>query len=203
MQVLNPERIVYLSGRRGSTEIVEPINPSEALDFLISIAQRYSGDLYINSIEYSSPGWLEIIGNLNPLKVVADIIANWRKENTERKRNEQQAESDERKEYIEVEKIQSQERIEREKIQSQERIEMAKLKTDFAKALLENGKPLRGISRPDNLERLLGLIGSSTEDTLSDIAKDTRVKNVKALPPSSKNSSADNVQSENSEVEGQ
>jgi hypothetical protein len=108
----------------------------------------------------------------------------------ERRKNEQQTEADEREDYIEAQKMESQERIERERFQSQKRIELARLKAEFAKALLENARPLRGITRADNFERLVGLISSTTEDALSDIARDTRVKDGRHFRPVPKNSNS-------------
>jgi hypothetical protein len=40
--------------------------------------------LDIDAIKLQSPGWLQVIGNLNPLKVIADFISKWRAENTKR-----------------------------------------------------------------------------------------------------------------------
>ena len=62
------------------------------LESLISFVKTYTGTLDIESIRYGSPGWFEFIGNLNPLKVIADAIKEYREQNTIRERDKQQAE---------------------------------------------------------------------------------------------------------------
>jgi hypothetical protein len=62
------------------------------LQSLISFVKTYSGSLDIESIRYGSPGWFEFIGNLNPLRVIADAIREYREQNTIRERDKQQAE---------------------------------------------------------------------------------------------------------------
>jgi hypothetical protein len=42
--------------------------------------------LAIDAVRLESPGWIQIIGHLNPLKVIADFISKWRAENTKRKK---------------------------------------------------------------------------------------------------------------------
>ena len=55
---------------------------------LVVRANILYGDLAVTSAEYSSPGWLGFAGSLNPLKVVADFITDWRAENSQRRRDE-------------------------------------------------------------------------------------------------------------------
>jgi hypothetical protein len=38
----------------------------------------------IDALRLESPGWIQIIGNLNPLKAISDFITKWRAENTKR-----------------------------------------------------------------------------------------------------------------------
>jgi hypothetical protein len=40
--------------------------------------------LSVYSLELASPGWVQIIGAMNPLKVIADFVTKWRAENTKR-----------------------------------------------------------------------------------------------------------------------
>ncbi len=44
--------------------------------------------LTVNRIQMASPGIVEIIGSLNPLKLILDFITAWRQENTQRRRAE-------------------------------------------------------------------------------------------------------------------
>jgi len=40
--------------------------------------------LDIGGIRLESPGWIQVIGHLNPLKTIVDFISKWRTENTKR-----------------------------------------------------------------------------------------------------------------------
>lgn len=60
--------------------------PDEVIEASLSITSH----LLLGRIDYASPGIAEIIGSWNPLKIVADLVTNWRKENTERQRVENQ-----------------------------------------------------------------------------------------------------------------
>jgi hypothetical protein len=51
---------------------------------VIVAIQPYVPPLGVDAVRLESPGWLQVIGNLNPLKVIADFISKWRAENTKR-----------------------------------------------------------------------------------------------------------------------
>jgi hypothetical protein len=40
--------------------------------------------LNVDAVRLESPGWVQLIGHLNPLKTIADFITKWRAENTKR-----------------------------------------------------------------------------------------------------------------------
>jgi hypothetical protein len=61
---------------------------------LSTIAVRYTGPLHIHGISFASHDWVDLLGNLNPLKVIADAIAEWRRQNIERERNLMNAETE-------------------------------------------------------------------------------------------------------------
>ena len=44
-------------------------------------------ELRLHRIHIASPGFVELIGSLNPIKIMADFITDWRKENTQRQKN--------------------------------------------------------------------------------------------------------------------
>lgn len=48
-----------------------------------------AGQLTLLKVEYGSPGAAEVVGALNPLKVIGDGIRDWRHENTIRTENEE------------------------------------------------------------------------------------------------------------------
>jgi len=54
---------------------------------LIALASSVTEPLQIDAISYASPGWIQMIGDWNPLKVLADFISKWRAENTKREAN--------------------------------------------------------------------------------------------------------------------
>jgi hypothetical protein len=59
---------------------------SEAPTWLQAAAGYRIGHGQISHIEMSSPGWLEFIGQLNPLNFLERLISSWRHENTEREK---------------------------------------------------------------------------------------------------------------------
>lgn len=56
----------------------------EPLSRVIAGVQPLVLPLGIDAVRLESPGWVQIIGNLNPLKVMADFVSKWRAENTKR-----------------------------------------------------------------------------------------------------------------------
>jgi len=50
--------------------------------------------LRMDAISYASPGWIQMVGNWNPLKVLADFISKWRAENTKREANRIKSQTD-------------------------------------------------------------------------------------------------------------
>src|ERR1017187_7191150 len=51
---------------------------------ILQSVSSFSCPLIVGGIKISSPGWIELIGNLNPLKVASDFITKYRAENTKR-----------------------------------------------------------------------------------------------------------------------
>jgi hypothetical protein len=55
---------------------------------VLKLTQAASEPLVVDSISYASPGWLQVIGDMNPMRVLADFITKWRAENTKREANQ-------------------------------------------------------------------------------------------------------------------
>jgi hypothetical protein len=51
---------------------------------LLALTSVIAPPLTIDGIFYESPGWIQLNGSWNPLKVLADFISRWRSENTRR-----------------------------------------------------------------------------------------------------------------------
>jgi hypothetical protein len=47
--------------------------------------------LNVDAVRIESPGWVQLIGHLNPLKTIADFITKWRAENTKREQMRRKA----------------------------------------------------------------------------------------------------------------
>lgn len=71
----------------------EPLVPREWLvafhggDYLLALRARAridSGPLQLRRLEYASPGLIEAVGAWSPLSALVDLVANHRRENTER-----------------------------------------------------------------------------------------------------------------------
>lgn len=59
----------------------------DTFNSIVNSAINRTSTLKIKCIKINSPGLIEFIGNLNPLKVIADFITSWRHENTLREDN--------------------------------------------------------------------------------------------------------------------
>jgi hypothetical protein len=61
-----------------------PLDMHNVLPVIESALEVHKTPMFIDKILVESPGWIQMIGNLNPLKVIADFISKWRAENTKR-----------------------------------------------------------------------------------------------------------------------
>ena len=129
------------------------------LQSLVNFVKTYSGTLDIASMRYGSPGWFEFVGNLNPLKVMADAINQYREQNTIRERDKQQTE------------------LAREKNKMDAENERRRIEGDVYKAVLEHA--------PHLFERNNGRLTEVNEKimvpankTIAEIGNDIRIKEV-------------------------
>lgn len=79
----------YFWSDRGRYERPPPVETVEqfAQGLFVRAGVLY-GDLAVEGIEYGSPGWVQVLGSWNPLKVLADFVTAWRAENSQRRRDE-------------------------------------------------------------------------------------------------------------------
>jgi hypothetical protein len=61
---------------------------------LLELTRSVSQPLEIDSISYASPGWIQLIGDWNPLKVLSEFVTKWRAENTKREANRMKYDND-------------------------------------------------------------------------------------------------------------
>ena len=124
----------------------------ERLEALVAVARRRFSPLRIGRIQLASPGFIELIGSLNPLKLIADFIIAWRHENTIRDQNHQQADLD-----------------------------RLKVKADLAKAILDREGALRAHAPDDKfVDRFIQFALDEPRRTIEDVAKDLRLREVSA-----------------------
>lgn len=64
---------------------------AEPLEPLQATTEVLAGQLTLLEVGYASPGAAELVGALNPLKIIGDCIKDWRHENTIRAANEEAA----------------------------------------------------------------------------------------------------------------
>lgn len=131
----------------------------ENFDSLIAVAARYTGSLHVVSISFASPGWVELIGSLNPLKVLADAIVEWRKQN-----------------------------VEKEKIRQEAETERLRIRSQFAMDILRWCESITA-NRRDGRDRLPDIekkVLRPAEDFIARIAGDGRITEVQILPPHSR-----------------
>ena len=140
-------------------------DPKASLDLLSSISLSETADLGLFSTQYNSPGWVEVIGSWNPLKVICETIIEWRKQGTERER------------------IRSEERRQREELHSQERRENDSRQNDLYRLTLGKYETLKTRRNIKEFEELLALVHNLRTDVESPIYKDIRVRNVEVCSP--------------------
>jgi hypothetical protein len=58
--------------------------PGRDFDDVLKAVSPFTIPLTIKAIHIESPGFVELLGSWNPLKVIGDAIKNWRSENTKR-----------------------------------------------------------------------------------------------------------------------
>ena len=61
--------------------------PPPSFEKVIDLTRSVSQPLTVDAISYASPGWIQLLGDWNPLKVLSDFITKWRAENTKRDAN--------------------------------------------------------------------------------------------------------------------
>jgi hypothetical protein len=103
---------IYRSGPSGNELRREP------LQSILNVVNPFVMRLAVDTIHIGSPGWIQVLGSLNPLKVVADFVSSWRAENTKRRNIEVRAE------------------IDRERIRTGTAIASGRIRSDFARAIL-------------------------------------------------------------------
>lgn len=155
------ERSGWWSWRELET-LAEPLEPLEATTELLA------GQLTLLKVEYASPGAAEVVGALNPLKVIGDGIQDWRHENTIRAANEEAARLEDRR------LDQEQQRI---------NIERERADREYELQLLDR---LSSLPLPVQ-DRLLAKLLGEPRTELRRIATDIRVGEVESheLPPAS------------------
>jgi hypothetical protein len=133
-----------------NTLTLNPLQCEPLFNSIIQAALRKTYQLELMRIEICSPGFVELIGNINPLKVIADFITNWRKENTIRDSNNMKWET-----------------------------ERLKIKADFMKSLIERSDYLSRKGSFQIMEMFNNFVLDKSFDKLKGIAQDSRVKSVK------------------------
>lgn len=206
---------LYLRSLRSSLEYISfverPIaywkGKSESDLSVYGLQEHY---ILVRKIRYGSPGWIELLGNLNIFKVIADAIAAKRKEDTDRikiaKQHEidqvkiaNQHEIDQKKLEIDNNKIESDSIIEQKKIKlegarlrSSERIENNKLKAQLLTEILKDINIPDQINKPEQFDlnvdravdaivRKINMIDNNPMVKEIGIAKSTKSNNKKAL----------------------
>jgi hypothetical protein len=68
--------------------------PPPPFEKIIELTRSVSQPLIVDAISYASPGWIQLIGDWNPLKILSEFITKWRAENTKRDANRMKYEND-------------------------------------------------------------------------------------------------------------
>ena len=68
--------------------------PPPPFERVMELTRSVSQPLTVDAISFASPGWIQLIGDWNPLKVLSEFITKWRAENTKRDANQMKYEND-------------------------------------------------------------------------------------------------------------
>lgn len=162
-EIIEP-RIVRATRRTLETYPVQ-IDYDEIVDRLSLIALRHTGDLYVSAIYYGSPGWIDLIGALNPLKTIADFITRWRELNLQGERDRVSQEMERGKEAF-----------------SQE-MERARFRWEVTQGILAITQPLqseRSLAGA-NLEHTISMVDHVVNGKVVSIGRDQRITDVRLL----------------------
>jgi hypothetical protein len=120
---------------------------------IVRLSREQTIELRVKHITVASPGVVELIGSINPLKTIADFILAWRHENTIRDQNERQM-----------------------------RLERYKVRAEIVKTLLEKASTLRTEAENDHFaEKMSRFLADESLDTLVELAKDIRLVDISWL----------------------
>jgi hypothetical protein len=56
----------------------QPSRARNAARQIVQWVYQWMPPLHIGKVQIASPGWIEVIGSLNPLKVICDLVTSWR-----------------------------------------------------------------------------------------------------------------------------
>jgi hypothetical protein len=143
------------SSTRGADANVAISLPSFGV--LVSIARRFTDDLSIGSVSYASPGWVEVIGSWNPLKVIADAFNQSKHLTNERRRIELEAKNQRLKQVLEA------------------RTAELAIRADVWKEVLRIAPPYGGANASDRLVQLNAEVIEPAEEFVERLAADGRI----------------------------
>ena len=135
------------------TAVAAVQNWSESYDDIIRAAARRKSQLVVNEVHFGSPGFLEFIGNLNPLKVTLDFISAYRHENTLR---------EEQKLRWETERM--------------------RIRSEVVRDVLERADTIRQNGHSGYLERFIEYTLDQTMRDAEELSKDSRLDGVELVP---------------------
>jgi hypothetical protein len=72
------DEVLRLATRSEISTVARP----DRFETLMQVVQWHTGQLRLRSVHLASPGFLELVGSLNPIKTIAEFITAWRHENT-------------------------------------------------------------------------------------------------------------------------
>jgi hypothetical protein len=121
--------------------------------------------LTIDAIRLDSPGWLQVIGNVNPLKIMADSISKWRAEDNKRL------------------KIRSMKTLEREKLTKGWFLEQERMHRQFTLDVLNQIPESARTNAAERLAEIAEHIIRPSIKMLQKLSKDERFENAKLIDP--------------------
>lgn len=144
----------------------EPEWQAQSLEQVLLAVRPFVIPLAIDAVRIESPGWLQVVGNLNPLKVIADFVSKWRAENTRRLA------------------VQVNANVERERSRTHAAIEHERIRTEFALEILRSlPTSERGPIMAERISEVIAYAVEPTTKLLEGIINDSRVLDAEVLEP--------------------
>jgi hypothetical protein len=135
------------------------------LERIVTAVEPFTPILFVDAVELRSPGFLQVIGKLNPLTAITKFISRWRAENT--KRLDIAVNAD----------------LERERLRTEGALERDRIRSDFALGVIGSIPPSQRPIAAERLSEIIDYVINPTTTALQTLATDPRIIDAEVVSP--------------------